>query len=696
MNDSEVPLEFSMKVGEAGEAFFVFETDTDVPEDLQTSPIISPIDVNVNDQLPDQLNDNQNEDLKGLNIKYEKINDEPEPLDLNDNVNENDNTNINEYVNDNNDNDNDDSDHENQYQLNNSNPSIIKNVGLTATKFGNAIIDGASNIGDLRGQKLKRSRPSKVSINEFEQDEDPSDKYLPKFDDAKAPSVVYTDDVVLDVEGYKQTEGVSVEKRKDDFEHQSHVINEALNNNGQVGDKTPEDLALATFGYDLLTSAHGENVSVANPSNNNNNNDINKDIDDIDDDESNKINKISNIESDENDAFNVENLKNSLESLTKNAQEQTEDEYTWDWGGFPTKSTQATPRIEKPFLNFNQFNDKNSLPNNTNNDEVDQRPKLHPGENEFEFILEMKNIKHVFELSVYGHKENEDIDQNKFENNRITFGNFLEDANIIDNKGLICRYNDRYLDWFSSVPVMASLAIYRRSLSETLSVVGTTSHKDDNDVAITTKPTIQQPSSGWSRWWSKSKSDTDLATTAATQAEDNQKQDQQSIKSDNNNYSNDGKQKHYVKTLRLTSDQLKSLNLRKGVNNIRFSVNSSYSGVAIATARIFYWDSSDQVVISDIDGTITKSDALGHVFTMIGRDWTHIGVAKLYTDIAQNGYQILYLTSRAIGQADTTRDYLRGIRQNHYRLPDGPVIMSPDRLMASLHRLVNFNFNMFR
>ncbi len=94
------------------------------------------------------------------------------------------------------------------------------------------------------------------------------------------------------------------------------------------------------------------------------------------------------------------------------------------------------------------------------------------------------------------------------------------------------------------------------------------------------------------------------------------------------------------------------------------------------------------MVVSDIDGTITKSDALGHVFTMIGRDWTHIGVAKLYTDICRNGYKVMYLTSRAIGQADSTRDYLKGINQNNYQLPEGPVIMSPDRLLTSLHRYV--------
>lgn len=142
----------------------------------------------------------------------------------------------------------------------------------------------------------------------------------------------------------------------------------------------------------------------------------------------------------------------------------------------------------------------------------------------------------------------------------------------------------------------------------------------------------------------------------------------------------------FAKTLRLTSDQLKSLNLRSGSNTITFSLSAS--GAVAATARIFVWDSTDQVVISDIDGTITKSDGLGHVFAMIGRDWTHLGVAKLYTDITRNGYKIMYLTSRAIGQADATRDYLKGIKQNNYQLPEGPVIMSPDRLMASLHREV--------
>lgn len=139
--------------------------------------------------------------------------------------------------------------------------------------------------------------------------------------------------------------------------------------------------------------------------------------------------------------------------------------------------------------------------------------------------------------------------------------------------------------------------------------------------------------------------------------------------------------KNYAKTLRLTSDQLKALNLKPGENSMSFTVNR-----ATCQAYMFLWKQETPVVISDIDGTITKSDALGHVLNMIGRDWTHVGVAKLYSDIVANGYNIMYLTSRSVGQADTTRAYLANIVQDGCRLPRGPTILSPDRTMAALRR----------
>lgn len=139
--------------------------------------------------------------------------------------------------------------------------------------------------------------------------------------------------------------------------------------------------------------------------------------------------------------------------------------------------------------------------------------------------------------------------------------------------------------------------------------------------------------------------------------------------------------RNYAKTLRLTSDQLKALGLKSGPNPISFTVNR-----VTCQAYMYLWRYDVPIVISDIDGTITKSDALGHVLNMLGRDWTHIGVAKLYTEIVNNGYNIMYLTSRSVGLADITRAYLNGVVQESYRLPKGPTLMSPDRTIAALRR----------
>jgi phosphatidate phosphatase LPIN len=60
--------------------------------------------------------------------------------------------------------------------------------------------------------------------------------------------------------------------------------------------------------------------------------------------------------------------------------------------------------------------------------------------------------------------------------------------------------------------------------------------------------------------------------------------------------------RNYAKTLRLTSDQLKELKLQQGPNLMSFSVNK-----ATCQAYMYYWKYNVPVVISDIDGTITKS-----------------------------------------------------------------------------------------
>lgn len=137
-----------------------------------------------------------------------------------------------------------------------------------------------------------------------------------------------------------------------------------------------------------------------------------------------------------------------------------------------------------------------------------------------------------------------------------------------------------------------------------------------------------------------------------------------------------------------TSEQLSSLNLKEGPNIITFTFVSNVFGKQQVEARIYLWKWNTRIVISDVDGTITKSDVLGHVMPWVGKDWSHLGVARLFSAIKDNGYQLLFLSARAISQAHVTRQFLLNLKQEGETLPDGPIVISPDGLFPSLYREV--------
>ncbi|XP_076639284.1 phosphatidate phosphatase LPIN [Colletes latitarsis] len=144
----------------------------------------------------------------------------------------------------------------------------------------------------------------------------------------------------------------------------------------------------------------------------------------------------------------------------------------------------------------------------------------------------------------------------------------------------------------------------------------------------------------------------------------------------------------YRKTLRLSSVQIASLNLKDGANKVVFSVTTAYQGTTRCKCHIYKWRWDDKIVISDIDGTITKSDVLGHILPIVGKDWAQSGVAQLFTKIKNNGYKLLYLSARAIGQAKVTREYLKSIKQGDLSLPEGPLLLNPTSLISAFHREV--------
>lgn len=137
-----------------------------------------------------------------------------------------------------------------------------------------------------------------------------------------------------------------------------------------------------------------------------------------------------------------------------------------------------------------------------------------------------------------------------------------------------------------------------------------------------------------------------------------------------------------------TSEQLATLPLQEGKNRITFSFTTRVLGKQQVECALFVWKYNTRVVVSDVDGTITKSDVLGQVMPLMGRDWTQLGVARLFSAIRENGYELMFLSARAITQAYLTRTFLFTLKQDGSCLPEGPVVISPDGLFPSLYREV--------
>ncbi|KAL6619097.1 hypothetical protein ACP70R_034236 [Stipagrostis hirtigluma subsp. patula] len=146
--------------------------------------------------------------------------------------------------------------------------------------------------------------------------------------------------------------------------------------------------------------------------------------------------------------------------------------------------------------------------------------------------------------------------------------------------------------------------------------------------------------------------------------------------------------KQFVRTLIPTSEQVASLNLKEGQNMVTFSFCTRVLGKQQVDAHIYLWKWNAKIVISDVDGTITRSDVLGQVMPLVGRDWSQSGVARLFSAIKENGYQLLFLSARAIVQAYLTKNFLFNLKQDGKALPNGPVVISPDGLFPSLYREV--------
>ncbi|CAL9704199.1 unnamed protein product [Knipowitschia caucasica] len=299
------------------------------------------------------------------------------------------------------------------------------------------------------------------------------------------------------------------------------------------------------------------------------------------------------------------------------------------------------------------------------------------------------------------------ISKEKFLERVVTFQDLSENPSLIDDPNLVVCINSNYYNWAVAAPMILSLSAFQKNLPKSTVeqlVKDKMSKKsgrwwfpfrrrDIRDSQKSSKDDADEPLSSLPLTVHATLDDVDsdeaagLGRSASLPPPSSPSAPQPSLPSSpsaplstSHSFSR--------KSLRLTSRQIEQLHLLEGENSMVFSVTTQYQGTCRCEASVFLWSWNDRVVISDIDGTITKSDALGHLLTSIGADWTHSGIATLYHRIHQNGYRLLYCSARAIGMSASTKKYLRRVNDCGAPLPKGPVLLAPSSLMSALHREV--------
>jgi len=367
---------------------------------------------------------------------------------------------------------------------------------------------------------------------------------------------------------------------------------------------------------------------------------------------------------------------------------QSEDKNVWRWGELPnsdpliddeknmpyTKSEKKDPKEQslpgslsrnqtKHTVNLNLEDIENKqdilgefLANNHNEQQMRGIERIDSGCEEDADSSTNSDIskllsKHIPDLaaSLCGGLSEGNISAEKFQLKILDFTEFLSritSGSLLSETSLVFRVNGKYLSWEKAAPILFSVIFFQKSLPS--EVVREITKVPENMVVV---PALKGTSVS-----------TSTTPTGSTTC--------------------------FRKSLRLSSEKLSELRLKSGKNEMELSVTTALQGTTRCRCNIYLWHHQDKIVISDIDGTITKSDVLGHILPVIGQNWAQSGVADLFSKIKSNGYHIMYLTARALGQASTTKGYLQTLKQGDVCLPDGPLFLNPDSLVHAIKREV--------
>uniref|UniRef100_A0A8C5JXT2 phosphatidate phosphatase n=1 Tax=Jaculus jaculus TaxID=51337 RepID=A0A8C5JXT2_JACJA len=297
-----------------------------------------------------------------------------------------------------------------------------------------------------------------------------------------------------------------------------------------------------------------------------------------------------------------------------------------------------------------------------------------------------------------GLNDHREITKDAFLEQTVSYQQFVDNPAIIDDPNLVVKIGNKYYNWTTAAPLLLAMQAFQKPLPKATvdSIMRDKMPRKGGrwwfswrgrNTTIKEESKPEQGLAGKGHSTGEQQSQLGLATRIKHESSSSD-EEPAAAKPSSTSHLPLLSNVSYKKTLRLTSEQLKSLKLKNGPNDVVFSVTTQYQGTCRCEGTIYLWNWDDKVIISDIDGTITRSDTLGHILPTLGKDWTHQGIAKLYHKVSQNGYKFLYCSARAIGMADMTRGYLHWVNERGTVLPQGPLLLSPSSLFSALHREV--------
>jgi len=70
---------------------------------------------------------------------------------------------------------------------------------------------------------------------------------------------------------------------------------------------------------------------------------------------------------------------------------------------------------------------------------------------------------------------------------------------------------------------------------------------------------------------------------------------------------------------------------------------------------------NDKILISDLDGTLTKNDIGGLIHNALNMNFLHEGYAELIKKVSENGYKIVWVTMRSLPLYEFTKKYIKSM-----------------------------------